>query len=939
MTSKLFEEMQQVVARAFPGNGPIVISDPRLCLFLPLWTAFSELMDFSDYYLFTLRYPDEYIEDQKKRMGINDRLTTLVLINYFLNSEEYSRNKKRSFLYFPEWYNNVNSTINKIEKELNYKFDHATLENISTLMPKTGLSNRHYIAKKLENNHAKDKLSSEIFNCIIKLSNDAYSSSTIREIDRLRNLLATTNNHYLQRAVYLEDIRQIEIERKHSDLDIKYAELLENYEKLLSDYQQEQSNLFRLLYRRSHRKIGKVLRRVMPSWLVEKIKSAVPNPSNTPADLSFHYDNINSKLLNEINLEVSNDNTKSDVFILSIINWDYRIQRPQHIARGLSEIGHRIFYIEMSVAQAEPQYRKVNGNIYVIRLPIRYRANLHAYTGIIDSYTARSWLDSFYTFCDSVKSSSFKHLIVQHPYWWQLACYLSPEFQVIYDCMDEISGFSNTTKHILDLEEKLIESCDRLIVSSQYLYDKYRHVNQKKLIRNAANTGHFDKAYKTTVENRENFSNKDRHLKVGYVGAVAEWFDTNLIYDVAINKPEIEIHICGSVDVKEPLKLNQLANVYLRGEIPYKDVPNFIGDMDVMMIPFKVVPIIQACDPVKFYEYCAMGKPTVATALPELQRASQLIFTANTPDEFIEQIQKADERGKDPAFVERLRSYALANTWRHRVNDFEEAICNLPKVSVVILSYGDPELTKGTLHSLFDNGPCYPNLEVIIVDNGSKKKDLQSLKKYAEEYAGVRIIENGKNLGFAGGNNIGLKAASGDYILMLNNDTVVAKGAIHAMVRHLQNNPDIGVVGPLTNNIGNEAKVFVDYQDMAEMKLVAREITMGYRGVFTPINVCAYFAAMLRRKDLDIFGFLSEDYGRGFFEDDDHCAIIKENNYICALAEDAFIHHHLSASFDKVKKEERDKLFAENKQTYEAKWGEWQPHKYRESRPKSQFNR
>jgi GT2 family glycosyltransferase len=942
LSERLFQELKTILASAFPGDGPIVISDPRLSLFLPLWTGFCDLMNFSDYYLFTLRYPIELISEQKKSMGITENLTRLVLVNYFLNSEEYSRKRKRTFLYFPEWYHNLDSTIDKIEKELDCSFAYGHLKNKSEFMPKLGLSNKHYITNKFAgNNNHKDNFSNDVFNNIVKLSNDAYNSSTLREIDNLRSLMAANSSHYLQRAVYLEDIRQFEIERKHSELEVKYAELLESYEKILSDYRQEQSNVFKPLYRSAYRSIGRILHKVIPDRLVEKIKSAVPNPGSAPLDLSFHFENINSKLINDIHLDAPTKDVKPDIFILSIINWDYRTQRPQHIAQGLSKIGHRIFYIEMSVAQANPQYRKIDDNVYVIRLPIRYRANLHAYTGKIDSYTARAWLDSFYAFCDSVNSTSFKHLIIQHPYWWQLACYVSPEFQIVYDCMDEISGFSNTTQHILDLEEKLITSCDKLIVTSNYLYDKYQNVKQVKLVRNAANLTHFDSAYKAIMQDKENgevANNIGKFIKIGYVGAIAEWFDTNLIYDVALSRPELEIHICGSVDVKEPLKLNMLSNVHLHGEIPYKDVPKFIGDMDVMMIPFKVLPIIQACDPVKFYEYCAMGKPTVSTALPELQRVPELIFTANTPEEFIEQVQKANEKGKDATFIEELRNYALENTWHHRVSDFEETISNLPKVSVVILSFGDPELTKGTLHSLHVNGACYPNLEVIIVDNGSKEKDLASLKKYAEGYDGVRIIENGKNLGFAVGNNVGIKAASGDYILMLNNDTVVSRGAIYAMVRHLENNPDIGVVGPLTNNIGNEAKVFVDYQNMEEMRLVARQITTGYRGVFTPINVCAYFAAMLRRRDLDVFGLLSEDYGRGFFEDDDHCAIIKENNYTCALAEDAFIHHHLSASFDKVKKEERDKLFAENKQIYEAKWGEWRPHKYRENRPKNKFN-
>jgi len=149
----------------------------------------------------------------------------------------------------------------------------------------------------------------------------------------------------------------------------------------------------------------------------------------------------------------------------------------------------------------------------------------------------------------------------------------------------------------------------------------------------------------------------------------------------------------------------------------------------------------------------------------------------------------------------------------------------------------------------------------------------------------------------------------------------------------LERNPNIGAVGPLTNNIGNEAKLFVEYENMEQMKDVARQATTGYRGIFTPINVVAYFAVMFRRADLSVFGQLAEDYGRGMFEDDDHCALIKSKGYVCALAEDAFVHHHLSATFSKLDDSEKEALFDKNKQIFENKWGVWQPHEYRKERP------
>jgi GT2 family glycosyltransferase len=261
------------------------------------------------------------------------------------------------------------------------------------------------------------------------------------------------------------------------------------------------------------------------------------------------------------------------------------------------------------------------------------------------------------------------------------------------------------------------------------------------------------------------------------------------------------------------------------------------------------------------------------------------------------------------------------------------SIFDEPKVSVVVLSYGDAALTMTALHSLLDSGSVYPNLEIIVVDNGSALAELERLKAYLSKNPGIRLIENGENLGFARGNNIGIAAATGDYIMLLNNDTFVAPGAVTAMVRHLQRSPEIGVVGPLTNNIGNEARVEVDYADMQAMVRASRRLTAGYRGVWTPVRVCAYFCAMFRKDDLKRFGMLDEAYGRGMFEDDDHCATIRAMGYECALAEDAFVHHHLSATFDQIGAEAKRTLFDANKSVFEAKWGPWVPHRYRTARP------
>lgn len=697
----------------------------------------------------------------------------------------------------------------------------------------------------------------------------------------------------------------------------------------------KRANIFSKVYGAVYRETGRRLRAVASENTVNWLRNRVPNPDGVSRHLAY-TPAINGNAIFPVK-EVPPATDQCDVFVLSIIDWDFRTQRPQHIARALS-LKHRVFYVEMHLSIDGLQFRKVEDRVFVVRLPMNGPGHIQPYTGQPDIEQQRKWLEAFYAMCNSVSATSNKCVIVQHPFWWQLTRHLTPDFQLLFDCMDDISGFSNTTDFLLTLEEGLVSGCDRLVVSSQCLFEKLGKRQRPSLIRNAGEIGHFKSsltdgqgvsAPSTTVPMPDGV----QKIRIGYVGAIAEWFDSQMVKDAALQNPEFDFHLCGGVTVSEAEKLDELPNVRMYGEIAYDEVPSFIRGMDVMIIPFRLLPIIEACDPVKFYEYSAAAKPTISTRLPELNRAKELVFFASDAGEFSEQVYAAKEKALDPKFRHALTEYAANNTWAHRGHQFEQVISDRPLVSVVILAYGDPGWTKATLRSLFDGGAAYPNMEILVVDNGSTPEELAELRAAARNYDGVRIIENGENLGFAKGNNVGLTAATGEYVLLLNNDTYVAPGAINAMVGHLERNRHIGAVGPLTNNIGNEAKLPIDYSDMEEMKRMARDATTGYRGQYTPIRVLAYFAVMFRRADLQIFGLLSEDYGRGMFEDDDHCEVIRSKGYQCALAEDAFVHHHLSGTFSQLQKAEKQELFERNKAVFERKWGQWKPHKYRYSRP------
>jgi GT2 family glycosyltransferase len=219
---------------------------------------------------------------------------------------------------------------------------------------------------------------------------------------------------------------------------------------------------------------------------------------------------------------------------------------------------------------------------------------------------------------------------------------------------------------------------------------------------------------------------------------------------------------------------------------------------------------------------------------------------------------------------------------------------------------------------------------VIVIDNNSTDGTPDYLKQAETTFPNLRVILNENNLGFAAANNIGLHQATGDYLVLLNNDTVVTRGWVSTLIRHLHRDQTIGLIGPVTNNTGNEAKVDVDYTELKDMPAWAARFVRDHDGQVFSIPMLAMFCVAMRRAVFEKVGLLDEQFGIGMFEDDDYAHRIKVSGFRLVCAADSFVHHFGEASFKKLKANGKyDALFAENRRRYEQKWNmEWVPHKY-----------
>lgn len=617
-----------------------------------------------------------------------------------------------------------------------------------------------------------------------------------------------------------------------------------------------------------------------------------------------------------------------DVICFSIVNWDFRYQRPQQIISQYAAHGHRVFYIKLDRflnANADPGFSitRLRENVYQLTLAA-YRPIWINQEDIRGGNAQRllAAIDDLRQALHIEEAISY----VMTPSWTTTALEARTRWgwRIIYDCMDEWKGFPGMGRAITQAEERLVRQCDLLVVTAQRLFDKWRKLDRPMVL--ARNAVDYD-FYSRRLQANSLLAGVS-HPIVGYFGAIADWFDLELMIYVARSRPSYTFVLLGGVFEVDVSELAALPNVRLLGQQPYETMPQYLHSFDACLIPFKTNDTTAATDPVKVYEYLSAGKPVVSSDLPELRQFSELLYLARDREHFVRQLDLALAE-KDDQLSERRRSFASRNTWKNRYEIIHQGfVGTVPRASIIIVTYNNLALNRLCLESILRNTD-YPNYEVIVVDNNSSDQTPAYLRQLAEHHPHIRIILNPDNRGFAAANNQGLAISDGSRLVLLNNDTIVPPGWLGRLLRHL-NDPKIGLVGPVTNFTGNEAKVEVDYETLGEMESFAEEWMWNNSGRVAPIHMLAMFCVAFRREVYEEIGPLDEQFGIGMFEDDDYALRVKERNLEVVCAADVFVHHFGQAAFKALITDGRyDDLFAENRRRFETKWNlAWIPHQH-----------
>ena len=225
----------------------------------------------------------------------------------------------------------------------------------------------------------------------------------------------------------------------------------------------------------------------------------------------------------------------------------------------------------------------------------------------------------------------------------------------------------------------------------------------------------------------------------------------------------------------------------------------------------------------------------------------------------------------------------------------------LPLVSIITLNWNTTVVTGEFLSSIKETN-TYKNIEVIIVDNASNSDPTAPLVSI---FPSAKIIRNPKNLGFSARNNIGIKAAKGDYLFLVNNDTEFTPGLIESLLSVFQKNKDAGIVCPKFHYFFK--KGVIEYAGYKRVNVLTGRNGMigngeqdkGQYDVLSKTNYAHGGAMMVSKKAIEKVGLLPELFFL-YYEELDWSVKFRKNGYNIYFQPEALIYHKESVSTGKT---------------------------------------
>jgi len=367
--------------------------------------------------------------------------------------------------------------------------------------------------------------------------------------------------------------------------------------------------------------------------------------------------------------------------------WDGPRQRTQHLAAGLARTRPVVFVEPAAYSLPGILRRRLNGertgplfgrvrqitdNLQVYTPPPTLPGSLHL-RSINSLVHSVAWRDLRQT----VRAVDFASVdvLVSWPPAFDLARRLRPH-RLIYDCLDLFPAFEEGRRRRLltCLETDLARAASVVVVTSRDLERRWsgRHRRVVRIPNGVDFIVFGPRADPVTIP--LDIARLPRP-RLGFIGTIGPWVDLPLLRHLARQRPDCSIALIGPVE-RRIARSSEPMNLHLLGERAYSSLPAYLAGMDVLLIPFRMMELTRAVNPIKLYEYCASGKPIVAAPLEEVMAAEGVCYIGDGPGPFLKAVDEAllEAERPDPARVAARRAVALASGWDKRVAALAESL-------------------------------------------------------------------------------------------------------------------------------------------------------------------------------------------------------------------------------------------------------------------------
>ncbi|WP_237028640.1 glycosyltransferase family 1 protein [Pedobacter steynii] len=294
---------------------------------------------------------------------------------------------------------------------------------------------------------------------------------------------------------------------------------------------------------------------------------------------------------------------------MSHLRWDFVYQRPQHLLTRFAKQTSVFFYEEPVLDGNEESFLSVSQreeNLHIVVPHLQRGLNEEqiavALTALFDQFIADFDLE-------------------QTLFWYYtpMALTYTAKYRpkaIVYDCMDELSGFKFAHSQIRVYEQRLLEKADIVFTGGHSLYQAKKQYHENiHPFPSSIEKEHFAKA-RTCDEAPDQMSIKGP--KIGFFGVIDERFDLELIRQLATDRPDWNIILIGPVVKIDPATLPQQPNIHYLGQKSYNDLPNYLAGWDVALLPFLLNESTRFISPTKTPEYLAANIPVVSTPIRDV---------------------------------------------------------------------------------------------------------------------------------------------------------------------------------------------------------------------------------------------------------------------------------------------------------------------------------